>query len=223
MFADLAPSYDLSNALISFGQHLRWKRWLVQLSQAGPGNRVLDCACGTGDIAFAFARVVGASGEVIGTDYCSEMLEQGIMRRARGNEAVHFETADVTQLPYANDSFDVASIGFGLRNVSDSRLALREMARVVKPGGSVMILETGQPQGAFMKPAYWFYSRFMVPLIGGFSSGNFQAYHYLHKSSKAYPWGDDFIRLADSTRCFSHIEQHKLASGVAYIYRAVVT
>jgi demethylmenaquinone methyltransferase/2-methoxy-6-polyprenyl-1,4-benzoquinol methylase len=223
MFADLAPSYDLCNALISFGQHLRWKRWLVELSQAGPGHRVLDCACGTGDIAFAFARAVGASGEVVGTDYCAEMLEQGIKRSAGMHVAVVFETADVTQLPYASASFDVASIGFGLRNVSDSRQALREMARVVKPGGRVMILETGQPQGAFMKPAFWFYSRCIVPLIGGFCSGNFQAYHYLHRSSRDYPWGNDFEKLARSAGCFSSIEQIRLASGAAYIYRAVVS
>ena len=222
MFAQLAPSYDLSNNLISFGQHLRWKRWLVQISGIGPGQRVLDCACGTGDIAFAFAKVIGASGEVLATDYCTEMLDQAMSRSGASRNSVRFETADVTALPYSDASFDASSIGFGLRNVQDSRRAISEMARVVRPGGSVMVLETGQPQGAFMKPAFWLYSRHLVPLLGAVISGSYTAYSYLHNSSASYPCGDDFVKLMDSTKCFSRIEQHKLAFGVAYIYKGIV-
>jgi len=222
MFAQLAPSYDLSNNLISFGQHMRWKRWLVQLSGVTQGSRVLDCACGTGDIAFAFAKVIGASGEVIATDFCADMLDKGMSRRSAKTSFIRFETADVTRLPYADDSFDAASIGFGIRNVHDSRRALGEMARVVRPGGSVLVLETGQPEGAFMKPAYRFYSRFVVPVLGALISGSYSAYRYLHSSSSSYPWGDDFVKLMKSTKCFSRIEQHKLAFGVAYIYKGIV-
>lgn len=222
MFADLAPSYDLSNNLISFGMHNAWKRLLVRLSGAGPGMRVLDCASGTGDIAFAFARVVGASGMVLATDYCPEMMERGMQRRVRGSAMVKFEQADVLGLQYTDNSFDVSSIGFGIRNVPDPARALREMARVVRPGGCVMVLETGQPQGAYMKPAYHVYSRYIVPVVGGLVSGSFGAYNYLHSSSSSFPWGDDFRRIMESTRCFSHIEQHRLCFGVSYLYKGVV-
>ena len=222
MFATLAPSYDLSNNLISFGQHMRWKRLLVQLSGAQPGMRVLDCASGTGDIAFSFARVTGASGSVIASDITTEMMERGMQRPMKGRELVSFEHADVMNLPYSDDSFNVASIGFGLRNVPDPVRAMREMARVVKPGGCVMVLETGQPDGAFMKPAYYVYSRFVIPLVGGLVSGSMQAYNYLHKSAANFPSGDQFVAKMRSSGRFGHIEKHRLCWGTAYIYKGVV-
>ncbi len=222
MFDQLAPSYDLSNNLISFGMHNAWKRLLVRLSGASAGMSVLDCASGTADIACAFARVVGASGSVIATDFSRDMLERGMARRVRGRELVHFEHADLTRLPYSADSFNISSIGFGIRNVPDPAQALQEMARVVKPGGCVMVLETGQPQGAFMKPAYYIYSRFIVQLVGGLISGSFPAYRYLHSSAASFPWGNDFVRIMRDTDCFGHIEQHKLCFGTAYIYKGIV-
>ncbi|MEZ5338295.1 MAG: class I SAM-dependent methyltransferase [bacterium] len=222
MFGMLAPSYDLSNNLISFGQHLRWKRLLVELSGVQPGMRVLDCASGTGDIAFAFARVLGASGNVIASDFSAGMMAVGAMRQVRGSEHVSFEHADVTALPYTDDSFDCASIGFGIRNVPSPDRALREMARVVKPGGCVMVLETGQPQGAFMKPTYYVYSRYIVPLIGGLVSGSLQAYNYLHSSSHSFPCGEEFVAIMRRSGCFGHIESHRLCWGAAYIYKGVV-
>src|SRR5690606_20560111 len=148
--------------------------------------------CSSDLIAFAFARVTGASGSVIATDITTEMMARGMQRPVKGRELVSFEHADVMALPYADDSFNIASIGFGLRNVPDPERGLCEMARVVRPGGCVMVLETGQPQGAFMKPAYYAYSRFVVPVIGGLISGSFQAYNYLHSSASSFPSGDRF-------------------------------
>ncbi len=217
MFSAIAPRYDLANGVLSFGVHHGWRRAAVQASGARPGLAVLDCATGTGDLALAFRRAVGASGEVIGTDFCAEMLARAPQKAAEAGLPVKFEVADAMALPYPDDRFDIASIAFGIRNVDDPARCLAELARVVRPGGKVVVLEFGQPRGLFGL-LYRFYSRFVMPLIGGLLSGQRAAYRYLPRTAAAFPAGDQFISLMANTGAFAAARALPLTLGTAYVY-----
>ena len=220
MFASIAPRYDAANEVLSLGVHRGWRRAAVRISGARPGHRVLDCATGTGDLALEFKREVGARGEVIGTDFCAEMLESAPGKARRAGLEVRFAVADALALPYPDASFDVASIAFGIRNVDDPLRCLREMARVVKPGGSVIVLEFGQPRGAF-GALFRTYSKRVMPLIGGALTGNRAAYEYLPRTAAAFPAGERFVALMAESQAFSRAEAHPLTFGTAYVYRGV--
>ena len=220
MFASIARRYDTANEVLSLGIHKGWRRAAVHLSGAAPGQRVLDCATGTGDLALEFKRAVGASGEVIGTDFCAEMLESAPAKAAKAHLQVKFAVADVLALPYPDGQFDVASIAFGIRNVDDPLLCLREMARVVKPGGCVIVLEFGQPRGPF-GALFRAYSRGVMPVVGGLLTGNRAAYEYLPRTAAAFPAGEKFLGVMRESDAFSATEAHPLTFGTAYVYRGV--
>ncbi len=220
MFASIARRYDTANEVLSLGVHKGWRRAAVRISEAAPGHRVLDCATGTGDLALEFKRAVGSSGEVIGTDFCAEMLQPAPAKAAKARLEVQFAVADVLALPYPDASFDVASIAFGIRNVDDPVRCLREMARVVKPGGSVIVLEFGQPRGPF-GALFRVYSRGVMPVVGGLLTGNRAAYEYLPRTAAAFPAGDRFLALMKDAGAFSRTEAHPLTFGTAYVYRGV--
>ena len=221
MFATIARRYDTANDLLSLGVHKGWRRTAVRLTGAAPGQRVLDCATGTGDLALAFKRAVGPRGEVIGTDFCREMLEPAPAKAARAGLEVKFEVADALSLPYPAQRFDVASIAFGIRNVDDPLRCLRELSRVVVPGGRVVVLEFGQPQGAF-GALFRFYSRAVMPLVGGLVTGNRSAYEYLPRTAAAFPAGERFIDLMREAGTFSSCAATPLLSGTAFVYLGVV-
>jgi demethylmenaquinone methyltransferase/2-methoxy-6-polyprenyl-1,4-benzoquinol methylase len=218
MFASIARSYDRANQVLSFGLHHRWRRAAVRASGAGPGDRVLDCATGTGDLALEFRRAVGEDGEVIGTDFCEEMLALAPAKAARAGVAVRFQTADVLALPFPDASFDVASIAFGIRNVDDPARGIGEMARVVRPGGRVVVLEFGQPGGAVFGPVYRLYSRHVLPRIGGWLSGDRDAYDYLDRTSSRFPAGPAFTALFEESGRFAAVATKPLTAGVAHVY-----
>jgi len=220
MFASIARRYDAANEILSLGIHKGWRRAAVAISGASRGQRVLDCATGTGDLALEFKRAVGPSGEVIGTDFCAEMLQSAPRKAARAGLDVQFAVADALALPYPEARFDVASIAFGIRNVDDPLRCLREMARVVKPGGSVIVLEFGQPRGAF-GAVFRAYSRGVMPLVGGLLTGNRAAYEYLPRTAAAFPAGERFLALMREAGVFSRVEGHPLTFGTAYVYRGV--
>ena len=220
MFASIARRYDTANEVLSLGIHKGWRRAAVHLSGAAPGQRVLDCATGTGDLALEFKRAVGPRGEVIGTDFCAEMLESAPAKAAKAGLQVTFAIADVLALPYPDGQFDVASIAFGIRNVDDPLLCLREMARVVKPGGCVVVLEFGQPRGPF-GALFRAYSRGVMPVVGGLLTGNRAAYEYLPRTAAAFPAGEKFLGLLRESDAFSATEAHPLTFGTAYVYRGV--
>ena len=220
MFASIARRYDTANEVLSLGIHKGWRRAAVHLSGAAPGQRVLDCATGTGDLALEFKRAVGASGEVIGTDFCAEMLESAPAKAAKAGLQVKFAVADVLALPYPAGQFDVASIAFGIRNVDDPLLCLREMARVVKTGGCVIVLEFGQPRGPF-GALFRAYSRGVMPVVGGLLTGNRAAYEYLPRTAAAFPAGEKFLDVMRESDAFSAMEAHPLTFGTAYVYRGV--
>ncbi|NBC65463.1 MAG: bifunctional demethylmenaquinone methyltransferase/2-methoxy-6-polyprenyl-1,4-benzoquinol methylase UbiE [Bacteroidetes bacterium] len=221
MFADIADDYDRINSILSFGVHNAWRKKTVLESGAKPGDKVLDCATGTGDLAIEFKKTVGHEGNVTGTDFCKEMIEHAPAKADKENLVVTFEVADAMDLPYADNTFDIASIAFGIRNVDDPLVCLKEMARVVKPGGRVVVLEFGQPKGAVRIP-YEIYSKHVMPAVGGFISGNREAYTYLPETSAKFPAGEKFINLMEDADVFSEKRAVKLTGGISYIYVGTV-
>ena len=222
MFDVIAHSYDRANNVLSLGIHHLWRRKVVRWSGAVLGARVLDCATGTGDLAIEFKKVVGPEGSVVGSDFSSQMISMAPAKAQRAGLEIVFEQADVTELPYAEKSFDVSSISFGIRNVQNRELALRELARVTRPQGRVMILEFGQPKLWGLRHLYAFYSQKILPRIGGWISGKADAYRYLQESSEEFPCGAEFGRFMEDTGKFAKVEYRALSFGIAYIYRAEV-
>ena len=221
MFARIAPRYDLANQVLSLGIHRLWRGAAVRLSGATAGDAVLDCATGTGDLALAFKRRIGPRGTVIGTDFCREMLAPAPEKARRAGLDVRFEVADAMALPYPDRTFEVASIAFGIRNVDDPLRCLRELSRVVKPGGRVVVLEFGQPTGLFGR-LFRFYSRQLMPRIGALLTGDREAYEYLPRTASAFPSGDRFLALMREAGTFSSLIAHPLTFGTAFVYVGTV-
>jgi demethylmenaquinone methyltransferase/2-methoxy-6-polyprenyl-1,4-benzoquinol methylase len=182
MFDRIAGVYDLMNSVMTAGLHHRWRARAADLAAVGPGDRALDVATGTGDLAVELATRVGPSGEVIGSDFSERMLE---LARVKAPE-LSFEQGNALALPYDDDAFDAATVGFGARNFSDLPQGLREMARVVRPGGRVVVLEITTPE---RPPLSWFFGLWfdrVVPLLGRFA-GDPDAYTYLPSSVRRFP------------------------------------
>jgi demethylmenaquinone methyltransferase/2-methoxy-6-polyprenyl-1,4-benzoquinol methylase len=179
MFDRIAGVYDLMNAVMTAGMHQRWRERAVELARVGPGSRALDVATGTGDLAVAL-RTAGA--EVVGCDFSEEMLE----RARRKEPSARFEWADALALPYEDDSFDAATVGFGARNFSDLGRGLGQMARVVRPGGRVVVLEITTPQKPPLSTFFSLWFDRVVPALGRMA-GDEAAYSYLPSSVKRFP------------------------------------
>jgi demethylmenaquinone methyltransferase / 2-methoxy-6-polyprenyl-1,4-benzoquinol methylase len=220
MFTGIATRYDRANDVLSLGIHRRWRRVAVKASKAGPGDAVLDVATGTGDLAFAFRRAVGASGTVVGLDFSSGMLAVAQAKRKRNGLAVDFVRGDALALPFTA-RFDVASIAFGIRNVDDPKAGIAEMARRVRPGGRLVVLEFGTPKGV-IGPAYRWYGRHVMPRVGGLVTGDRAAFEYLPRTAAAFPYGDAFAGLMRKAAAFEAIEVRPLTGGVAWLYVGTV-
>jgi len=187
LFASIARRYDLLNDLQSFGLHRLWKRRVVSLADVKPGDRALDLCCGTGDIAFALAA---CGAEVTGLDFSEKMLEVAQTRLQNSKftgEKLKFMQGDAEQLPFPDNSFDAVTMGYGLRNLSSWESGLREMMRVAKPGGRIVVLDFGKPANALWRGLYFTHLKCSVPLIGLIFCGNPQAYAYILESLKHYP------------------------------------
>ncbi|MFL5884027.1 MAG: ubiquinone/menaquinone biosynthesis methyltransferase [Thermoleophilaceae bacterium] len=182
MFDRIAGVYDLMNSVMTVGMHHRWRQRAADLAAAGPGDRVLDVATGTGDLAVELATRVAPGGEVIGSDFSERMLE---LARAKAPD-VRFEWGNALDLDYPDDSFDAVTVGFGARNFSDLAAGLSEMTRVVRPGGRVVVLEITTPQ---RPPLSWFFGVWfdrVVPVLGR-AAGDPEAYSYLPSSVRRFP------------------------------------
>jgi len=185
MFDGIARVYDLMNSLMTAGLHHGWRERAADLAALRPGGRALDVACGTGDLAIELARRVGPSGTVVGSDFSEAMLE-----RARAKSSgVRWEWANALELPYADGEFDAATVGFGARNFSDLDRGLAEMARVVRPGGRVVVLEITTPQRPPLSTFFSIWFDRVVPELGRLA-GNPDAYAYLPSSVKRFPAPD---------------------------------
>lgn len=186
MFDRIAGFYDVMNSVMTAGLHHGWRRRAVDLARVGPGDRVLDVATGTGDLALELARRVAPGGAVIASDFSQEMLAHARRKATDTPVPVTFEWANAMALPYADGEFAAATVGFGARNFSDLDQGLREMTRVVQPGGTVVVLEITTPTRPPLSTFYRLWFDRVVPVIGKLA-GDPQAYEYLPNSVKRFP------------------------------------
>lgn len=189
LFDGVAPRYDLLNSLLSFRLHHGWRRAAARQARLEPGDTGLDVCTGTGDLAFELAQHVGAAGKVIGGDFSLPMLRLGARkssRRGASGQIVRMTLADALRLPFGDNTFDAATVGFGIRNVADVERGIREMARVVRRGGRVVLLEFNQPRNPLFARLYRWYSFRVMPWLGGLVSGRRWAYEYLPSSVEAF-------------------------------------
>jgi demethylmenaquinone methyltransferase/2-methoxy-6-polyprenyl-1,4-benzoquinol methylase len=220
MFAAIAQHYDRLNSVLSFGLHHRWRWQAVQCSGIRPGAQVLDLCSGTADLALTFARRLHGEGYVIATDFCHAMLIRGVHKAIRQQAALAFALADAQRLPFCDTSFDCVSVAFGLRNVECLALALREMYRVLRPGGVALILEFGQPRGRMFGPVYRWYARHILPRLGGWVSGHRDAYTYLPRTAAVFPAGARFVSEV-TAQGFMNVQARPLTGGIVYLYTAI--
>ena len=188
LFGAIARRYDLLNDVQSFGLHRRWKRRVIELAAVRPGNRALDLCCGTGDLALALAR---RGAEVTGVDFSPAMLEIAEARRKRNFKSqisnLKFLPGDALQIPFPDASFDIVTVGYGLRNLTSWEKGLAEMHRVAKPGARLVVLDFGKPANALWRGIYFAHLKCAVPLLGWIFCGNADAYAYILESLKQYP------------------------------------
>src|SRR5512140_997520 len=186
VFDSVAPRYDLMNDLMSMGLHRAWKAYTVMVANLRPGQQVLDIAGGTGDLALAFAKKVGATGQVVHTDINEAMLRTGRDRLLDAGVSLPTLVCDAEKLPFASDSFDLVSVAFGLRNLTHKDLALAEMNRVLKPRGKLMVLEFSKVAQPLRKTYDW-YSFKVLPQLGRLVAGDSASYRYLAESIRVHP------------------------------------
>ncbi len=191
LFAAIAPRYDRINDLQSFGMHHRWKDRLVKLAGLKPGDHALDVCCGTGDIT---ERLAATGAIATGLDFTEEMLAVARARsglspnpKPQTSKLLTYLQGDAMRLPFAENTFDAVTVGFGLRNLAEWEAGLREMHRVAKPGGRLLVLDFGRPDNALWRALYFAYLRMIVPVYGKLFCGNWSAYAYILESLQAYP------------------------------------
>jgi demethylmenaquinone methyltransferase/2-methoxy-6-polyprenyl-1,4-benzoquinol methylase len=216
MFDRIAGLYDRMNTVMTAGLHHEWRRRAVELAAVAPGDRALDVATGTGDLALELANRVGPTGEVVGIDFSEKMLE---LARAKAGARVRFESGNALALPYPNGAFDAATVGFGARNFSDLERGLGEMARVVRPGGRVVVLEITTPRRPPLSTFFRIWFDRIVPAIGQIVDS--QAYSYLPSSVRRFP-GPDELAAVMSRSGLRDIRYVLTAGGIIALHVGVV-
>lgn len=219
VFDSVASKYDLMNDLMSAGLHRGWKAYTVLVSGAAVGSRVLDVAGGTGDLALAFAKKVGDAGQVVHTDINEAMLRVGRDRLVDAGYALPTLVCDAEKLPLPSDYFDVVTVAFGLRNMTHKDLALAEMARVLKPGGKLLVLEFSKVAKPLEK-AYDWYSFNILPKLGSWVAGDAQSYQYLAESIRMHP-DQETLKAMMMAQGFGHVDVHNMTGGVVALHVGV--
>ena len=216
VFDSVAPKYDLMNDLMSLGLHRAWKAYTVAVANVRPGDKVLDLAGGTGDLARAFAKPAGEAGLVVHTDINEAMLRQGRDRLLDEGIVLPTVLCDAETLPFASGAFDLVSVAFGLRNMTHKEKALAEMARVLKTGGRLLVLEFSKV-AAPLEKAYDWYSFKVLPRIGQLVAGDGASYKYLAESIRVHP-DQATLKAMMKTAGFAHVDVHNLAAGVVALH-----
>ena len=222
VFHSVAGKYDLMNDLMSGGVHRLWKRMTIEMSGVRRGDTVLDIAGGTGDLTAKFSRIVGPEGTVVLADINDSMLRVGRDRLTDLGivNNVKFSQADVQYLPFPDNSFDVITIAFGLRNVTDKDLALRSMLRVLKPGGRLLVLEFSSPANPLLSKIYDTYSFSILPKLGKLFASDADSYQYLAESIRMHPDQETLQGMMDNAG-FANTDFHNMTGGVVALHRGV--
>jgi demethylmenaquinone methyltransferase/2-methoxy-6-polyprenyl-1,4-benzoquinol methylase len=222
VFHSVAGNYDLMNDLMSGGVHRLWKRVTIEMSGVRPGHHVLDIAGGTGDLAAKFSKIVGPEGTVVLADINDSMLKVGRDRLVdRGiTDNVRFSQADAQYLPFPDNTFDVITIAFGLRNVTDKDMALRSMLRVLKPGGKLLVLEFSKPPNTLLSKIYDGYSFNILPKLGKLFANDADSYQYLAESIRMHPDQETLQGMMDNAG-FANTDYHNMTGGIVALHRGV--
>lgn len=216
VFDSVASKYDVMNDLMSLGMHRAWKAYTVAVANLREGDRVLDIAGGTGDLARAFARRVGLSGQVVHTDINEAMLRTGRDRLLDEGLSLPTTICDAEKLPFRSGSFDLVSVAFGLRNMTLKEQALAEMARVLREGGRLLVLEFSKVAAPLRKPYDW-YSFKILPQLGQWVAGDAESYRYLAESIRMHP-DQATLKAMMKTAGFGHVDVHNLSGGVVALH-----
>jgi demethylmenaquinone methyltransferase/2-methoxy-6-polyprenyl-1,4-benzoquinol methylase len=223
MFSRIARRYDLANRMLSFGMDNSWRRQLVRAVARCSPTEVLDLATGSGDVAFALSLGLPAGTRIVGMDFCQPMLDQADAKKsalpAAAQANLQFQQGDGLALPLPDAEFDAVTISFGLRNMADRDRSLREMRRVLRPGGRLFVLEFSQPQ-AWVRPFYFFYLRRLLPRIAGLITGDRAAYVYLNETIEQFP-GREALSTEIRTAGFTSVTARGLTFGTVALHEAV--
>jgi demethylmenaquinone methyltransferase / 2-methoxy-6-polyprenyl-1,4-benzoquinol methylase len=218
VFEKIYENYDKMNSVISFQQHIKWRNDTMKRMNVQPGSKALDVCCGTADWTIALADAVGPTGEVVGLDFSQNMLKIGEEKvKGLGLNYVKLIHGNAMELPFPSESFDYVTIGFGLRNVPDYLQVLKEMQRVLKPGGIAVCLETSQPTMFGYKQLYYFYFRFVMPIFGKLFAKSYEEYSWLQESARNFPGMKELADLFEKAG-FNEIMYKPYSGGVAAVH-----
>lgn len=219
VFEKIYSNYDSMNSVISFQRHKAWRKDVMKRMQVKNGKSALDVCCGTGDWSLSLAKKIGPDGNVVGLDFSQNMLAVAKEKQKHDipMKQLRFIHGNAMQLPFEDNTFDYVTIGFGLRNVPDYLTVLEEMYRVVKPGGKVVCLETSQPSLFGYRQIYYFYFRFIMPLMGRLFAKSYEEYAWLHESAKDFPGKQELKRMFEQAG-LSHVQVKSYAGGAAALH-----
>ncbi len=220
IFALIADEIDFLSSLFSLGMDSLWRKKLVALAEIKSGEKVLDVCTGTGKLAFLLSREVGAQGSVVGADFCQEMLDVAKKKLRSTASGISFVMSDAKALTFDDNAFDVVTVAFGMRNIFDTSIALREAYRVLKPGGRFFCLELTCPQKKWLMPFYNYYCFNVMPSIAKRILDTDMPYNYLPRSIQAFPSAGEFRQIIE--KCdFSSVTVHPMSLGIATIFGAI--
>ena len=223
VFDSVASNYDLMNDVMSLGTHRLWKNYTIASSNVSKGDKVLDIAGGTGDLAIKFRKKVGDSGKVILSDINGSMLDEGRKNLINhGVIDVDFIQANAESLPFKDNTFDCVSIAFGLRNVTHKNIALKQMHRVLKKGGSLLVLEFSKVENEMLEKIYDAYSFNLIPKLGQFFANDEDSYQYLAESIRKHP-DQETLKTMTLDAGFGFCEYHNLSGGIVALHKAIKT